>query len=281
MATPESAKHRDLEQRFRDLERKVRDLTSRALQRPAYGVSEGDFIVSGGGSVVVRDGGGIETEHDNGASDLHIGDLTTGGGNAAHGMTLRDPAGVLILATYTDKVNGERVVLLGGTGAPLKLMQSIAESHYVESTVGDITLKVPTGRRVFVSHDTTAAGANCFINTDGSIWRSTSSLRYKRDVTPHAIDTDAVLALQPREYRARAEVDELGDGAPTRAGFIAEEAAALGLDQWVTYDAEGKPEAFAYSQWCVAQQAVIQQQQSAIQDLTARLEALEATVTGS
>lgn len=55
MATPEGAKHRDLEQRFRDLERKVRDLTSRALQRPKFEVSSGDLTISGGDLVV--DGG--------------------------------------------------------------------------------------------------------------------------------------------------------------------------------------------------------------------------------
>lgn len=55
MATPEAAKHRDLEQRFRDLERKVRDLTSRALQRPKFAVTGGDLTVSGGALIV--DGG--------------------------------------------------------------------------------------------------------------------------------------------------------------------------------------------------------------------------------
>lgn len=55
MATPESAKHRDLEQRFRDLERAVRDLTSRALQRPKFEVSAGDLTVRGGALIV--DGG--------------------------------------------------------------------------------------------------------------------------------------------------------------------------------------------------------------------------------
>lgn len=55
MATPEAAKHRDLEQRFRDLERRVRDLTSRALQRPKFAVTDGDLTISGGALVV--DGG--------------------------------------------------------------------------------------------------------------------------------------------------------------------------------------------------------------------------------
>ena len=226
--------------------------------------------------MVIRDGGGITTEHDNDSEALHLGNLTTGGGNPAEGLQMLDPAGAQILAAYSDNVNGERVVLLGGDAAsPLALMQSTARRHYIESTDGDIVLKVPAGKRVFVGHETTASGANCFINTDGTIWRSTSSLRYKQDVTPAEVDTEAVLALQPREYRAKAEVAELGDDAPTHAGFIAEEAADLGLEQWVVRDDDGEPEAFNYSQFCVAQQAVIQQQQQAIESLTARLDALE------
>lgn len=292
MATPEAAKHRDLEQRFRNLERAVRDLTSRTLYRPALGVSQGDFIVEGGGSVlvrdggdiaaegggsvVIRDGGGIIATHDNGNVAMRLGPITTGGGNPAEGLLFRDPAGILIMGAYSDNVNGERVALFGSDGTnPLELFQSIAERHYIQSTTGDIQLVVSAGRRVFISHETTAAGANCFINTDGSIWRSTSSLRYKQDVRPAEVDTDAVLALQPREYRAKAEVAELGDDAPTHAGFIAEEAADLGLEQWVLRDDDGQPEAFNYAQFCVAQQAVIQQQAAAIADLTARLEALE------
>lgn len=55
MATPESAKHRDLEQRFRDLERTVRDLTGRVLQRPKFEVSDGDLTIRGGALIV--DGG--------------------------------------------------------------------------------------------------------------------------------------------------------------------------------------------------------------------------------
>lgn len=282
MATPQGAVHRDLEQRFKDLERRVRDLTTRTLYRPAYGVSDGDFVVSGGGAVVVQDGGGIRAQHANGASAMKLGPITTGGGNPAQGLLFRDPANVLIMGAYSDDVNGERVVLLGNDAAnPLKLVQSIAENHILQSTTGSIYLQVPAAQRVFISHETTAAGANCFINTDGSIWRSTSSLRYKQDVRAAEVDTDAVLALQPRAYRSRAEVAELGDDAPTHAGFIAEEADALGLEQWVVRDDDGEPEAFNYAQFCVAQQAVIQQQAAAITDLTARLEALETQQPGT
>jgi hypothetical protein len=59
MATPQAAKHRDIEQRFRDIEGRVKDLTTRVLRKTQQRVSEGDFTVSGGGSVVVQDGGDV------------------------------------------------------------------------------------------------------------------------------------------------------------------------------------------------------------------------------
>jgi hypothetical protein len=140
---------------------------------------------------------------------------------------------------------------------------------------GDVDLAPAIGRTVVIGHTTTASGANCYIDTVGNIYRSTSSLRYKQDVSPAVVDTAAVLELQPREYRTRADVAELGDDAPTHVGFIAEEADALGLEPWVVRDPAGEPDAFNYAQWCVAQQAVIQQQQAALVALAARVDALE------
>lgn len=287
MATPEGAKHRDVEQRFRDLERKVRDLTSRALQRPALGVSEGDFTVEGGGAVVVRDGGGLQAYHDNDQVALYFGPYIVGS-NLNQGLLISDPAGLPILSGEYDTVSGERRVRLGNqAGARLSSLRTAAtetilygpndQSYIYMVPDGSIQLHpdVAAGKTVAIAHGTTPAGANCYIDANGNIYRSTSSRRYKQDVQPAEVDAEAVLALQPRAYRSRAEVDELGDDAPTHAGFIAEEAADLGLEQWVLRDDDGQPEAFNYAQFCVAQQAVIQQQAAAIADLTARLEALE------
>jgi hypothetical protein len=72
-------------------------------------------------------------------------------------------------------------------------------------------------------------------------------------------------------------VRSLGPGncrAPHRVGFIAEEAADLGLAQWVDYDDEG-PEAFSYGLWVVALQAIVQSQAARIDDLEARIAPIE------
>lgn len=59
-------------------------------------------------------------------------------------------------------------------------------------------------------HTTTASAANCFINTaDGRIYRSTSSLRYKKDVEPLWDDIgNKVLQLEPIFYRSNDLTDD-------------------------------------------------------------------------
>jgi hypothetical protein len=91
-------------------------------------------------------------------------------------------------------------------------------------------VRIDNGGGVFViSVGTTASAANAFINNASSpvnqLLRSTSSLRYKKDVEPVA-DTyrDAVLAIKPIWYRSKCAADD-----PTLSfyGMAAEEVAAI------------------------------------------------------
>lgn len=88
MATPAGAQHRDLEQRLRDMERQVQALTSALLHRRQQNVTEGDFVVSGGGDVIVRDGGAIKALHDNGTNGVHYGGLVSEGTEIPTGVGL-------------------------------------------------------------------------------------------------------------------------------------------------------------------------------------------------
>jgi hypothetical protein len=62
---------------------------------------------------------------------------------------------------------------------------------------------------------------------------------------------------------------------PLVPGFIAEELADDGLGQFVTYDKAGQPEGVAYDRMCAALLIVCRDQQQRIDDLTARVAALE------
>lgn len=55
MPTPTAAIPRDLETRLRSLEVGLREANARLLSRKQLSVTEGDFVVSGGGNVVILD----------------------------------------------------------------------------------------------------------------------------------------------------------------------------------------------------------------------------------
>lgn len=122
-------------------------------------------------------------------------------------------------------------------------------------------------------------------SASGNFRINTSSRRFKENIEDADLDTAKILALRPRSFERNDEED--GEGNPVRTGhryvgFIAEEAADLGLEEFVVRDAEGVPWSFAYDYWAVAQQAVIREQaqqitslQQTVADLAARLDRLE------
>jgi hypothetical protein len=140
----------------------------------------------------------------------------------------------------------------------------------ISSTSGDVWLDGGTDG-VKVNHATTSASANCFIDpSDGRLWRSTSSERYKQDIEDLDVDIEAVLAIRPRTWRDRSEVEANPDTTRRYVGAIAEELDELGggLEQFVVYDDQGRPDAIAYDRVTVALIATVR-------DLADRVKELE------
>lgn len=131
----------------------------------------------------------------------------------------------------------------------------------IEANVGvrasGVTIPTPT---------ITAIAANVSFDSGGNILKSSSSRRFKSDIKPMDLDPETVMALEPKTFNSL--VDETDARLP---GFIAEEADDLGLDAWVTRDAEGVVEGFAYAAWPVAQQVVLR-------NMWKRMAELEQTV---
>ena len=61
-------------------------------------------------------------------------------------------------------------------------------------------------------------------------------------------------------------------------GFIAEEAHEAGMEWWVTYDNEGRPDGFRYAELTAAHNVILQEHDAEIEDLKSRVAALEALV---
>ncbi len=95
------------------------------------------------------------------------------------------------------------------------------------------------GSPLFYS-STSAAAANAVIQNDGSIVRSTSSRRYKTDITDSIHGLEEVMKLRPVTYKG------LNDGDSIFGGLIAEEVDSTGLTEFVTYDSEGRPDSLQY-----------------------------------
>jgi hypothetical protein len=110
---------------------------------------------------------------------------------------------------------------------------------------------------------TTGNAANLYVDAGGLVYRSTSSLRYKSDVTDATHGLADVLKLRSVTYKAK------NSGDTVFGGLIAEEVHDAGLTEFVAYDKEGRPDAIHYGN-------MVALLVKAVQELTARVAELEA-----
>jgi hypothetical protein len=118
----------------------------------------------------------------------------------------------------------------------------------------------------YVYTATTGSAANVNVDANGFLSRSTSSLKYKRDVQNASHGLNELLSLRSVTYKSKTE----SDGETVYGGLIAEEVHAAGLTEFVQYAKDGTPDALAYSNMvslCI----------KAIQELKAEFDAYKAT----
>ena len=121
-------------------------------------------------------------------------------------------------------------------------------------------------------NQTVGSAANTYIHSDGSLQRSTSSLKYKKNIQDATHGLKEVLQIRPITYESK---NELENG-KVFGGLIAEEIHDLGLTEFVQYAQDGTPDALAYGNMVSLLTKAIQEQQTIINDLKARIETLEA-----
>ena len=120
------------------------------------------------------------------------------------------------------------------------------------------------------SRRTTGNAANVNIDpTSGIFARSTSSLKYKRDVQNAVHGLAEVMALRPVTYKGKSEAD----GDTVFGGLIAEEVHDAGLTEFVQYAGDGSPDSLAYGN-------MVSLAFKAIQELKAEVDALKAQLAG-
>jgi len=112
-------------------------------------------------------------------------------------------------------------------------------------------------------NNTTASAANVFVAADGTVGRSTSSLKYKKDVKDSIHGLADVLKLRSVTYKSKNGDDTVF------GGLIAEEVHAAGLTEFVAYAPDKTPDSINYGN-------MVSLLVSAIKELTARVQTLEA-----
>ena len=170
--------------------------------------------------------------------------------------------------------SGGNVLIGGTTGAAVKLGvfgASNTSSSYsfvawnasgndLLSVRGDGLVTFPT----VVSTWTTGNAANAWLNpSSGDLYRSTSSIKYKKNVQNYTKGLAEVMQLRPVSYEGKHEVDN----GKTFAGLIAEEVHDLGLTEFVQYAEDGTPDALAYGNMVSLLIKAIQEQQAEIDEL--------------
>ena len=118
-------------------------------------------------------------------------------------------------------------------------------------------------------NNTTANAANLHIDATGKIFRSSSSLRYKKNVeTLTDAEADVILnGLRPVTFHSNdQDLEEVG-----HLGLIAEEVAEVD-PRLAHFDSEGRPDGVQYDRVVSPLLQLVQRQQRQIEELTARLD---------
>jgi hypothetical protein len=157
------------------------------------------------------------------------GTLTVSGQTTIHGLTT---SGATSLAGGQTAITG--AASTGGTNA--LFVQNLAGTQGLIVTNGALVLMPQT------FNNTTGTAANMVIDAAGILYISTSSRRYKKRIQAYPDPLGAVGKLRAVRYKSKIKTD--GDG--WFAGLVAEEVHDAGLTEFVTYDADGKPNGVQY-----------------------------------
>jgi hypothetical protein len=204
--------------------------------------------------------------------------------NSRGGTTYFNGGGNVLIGTTTD--NGDRMNISGavsissnlgvGRGSESGVRLSISgagtsNAAYViitRDSLGNDLFYVRndgytnTGSRASSPYNLTSGNAaNMVVGADGTLYRSTSSLKYKTDVKDYDKGLAEVLKMRSVYYKGKT------DGDTQFAGLIAEEIQELGLTEFVQYAEDGTPDALAYSNMVALLVKAIQELKAELDEL--------------
>jgi hypothetical protein len=171
--------------------------------------------------------------------------------------------GVGVSPTYRFEVRGS-----GATSSTVSFYVSNSSGTALLYTRDDGAINTGTAS-VSPYNNLTSTAANVVVGSDGFLYRSTSSLRYKTNINDATHGLNEVLQLRSVTFKS------YNDGDKIFGGLIAEEVDEIGLTEFVQYDNENRPDAIHYSNMVSLLIKAIQEQQIMINNLKDRLSILE------
>ena len=186
-----------------------------------------------------------------------------------------DSSGNLLVGATSPAQTMDGLFVKGRVTATGNQWNFLAYTQGGQMTIGcrdDYYLRSPA-----VYERTSAGAANVTVDGSGYLYRSTSSIRYKRDVVNYDKGLAAVISLRPVYYKSNVMSPDGTISEDQYAGFIAEEVAAAGLEEFVVRNSQGQPDALHYSNMVALLSKAIQEQQALITQLQADVAALKGT----
>ena len=171
-------------------------------------------------------------------------------GNVAIGNTGNSTVRLRVLGSHSDS-NNYAIEVANSSGASMLTIRNDGLYHLGLRTNSPYNF-------------TTSNTANAYLNSSGGLQRSTSSRRYKREITDMPYGLFDVMNLRPVTFKGINDKESRRFG-----GFIAEEVHDAGLTEFVDYNTEDEPDALAYGN-------MVALLTKAIQELEAKVAALEA-----
>ena len=228
---------------------------------------------------IKRDSGSVGIGADPGTSKLYVFgsevDPDVSGGSMTGGINIRGDG---------TTVGSGAVIRFGSAGGGKESFGTIAAIHDSTNN-GAMTFHVYNGganhpecMRISSSgmvrclgsfqtqggYDTTmAASANVAIQTDGTLRRTTSSRKYKQNITPYEKGLAEILKLEAVSFNSKTD-----DTERFYAGLIAEDVNDQGLKEFIEYNNDNEPESIFYPH-------MVSLFVNAVKELSAKVTALE------